>query len=221
MHSNFATPNSSESCCCVAPKELNKHHMDASDSPAEWEWQTYWQILLRRVIHPYAAIGNHVRWATPSPRDNPLVFPTSHVSPSKINQNILDVEANRISYLAVFRFRVIWLTYRSNVGGSSVSRSIPSNLQHGNLAEHGPSAQRCQHRWTVVSNDWQPASLDDVHLLAHVAFPAYVITRAEHLQSKLQHQRLEKSRLAILKNPDLLEGVHVHSNGDFSFKFIR
>lgn len=24
VHSNFATPNSSESCCCVAPKELSK-----------------------------------------------------------------------------------------------------------------------------------------------------------------------------------------------------
>ena len=63
----------------------------------------------------------------------------------------------------------------------------------------------------ILRHHVQSASLDDVHLLPHVALPADIVARGEHLQLQLHHQRLQQAGLTVLQSGDFIS-LHNISN---------
>ena len=77
-------------------------------------------------------------------------------------------------------------------------------VEDADLAKDGAIAKGDEHCLTVVSDHVKLASLDDVHLLADIAFPTDIVPGREHLQLQFQDQVYQQAFLGVLKDPNLL-----------------
>ena len=71
-----------------------------------------------------------------------------------------------------------------DVGGPPVAHLAAGDVHDAQLAEHDALAQRHEHNCPVLVDDVDFAALDDVHLPAHIALPAHVVSGGVNLRTQ-------------------------------------